>query len=142
MMVHTTRSLIANSIGSQPAGVLSMQTVAMPADTNWSGDVFGGWLVSQMDLAGAVYARLHSKGRVATVSIENVVFHSPVKVGSILACYTKMLRVGNTSMRMLIEVWEIHDEQQDVLKVTDGIFTFVGLDLAGNKRTVPPFTEE
>jgi acyl-CoA thioesterase YciA len=141
-MVHTTRNLIANTIGSQPAGVLSMQTVAMPADTNWSGDVFGGWLVSQMDLAGAVYARLHSKGRAATVSIENIVFRSPVKVGSILACYTKMLRVGTTSMRMLIEVWEIHDEQQDVLKVADGIFTFVGLDAMGNKRTVPPMTDE
>jgi len=140
-MVHTTRNLIANTIGSQPAGILSMQTVAMPADTNWSGDVFGGWLVSQMDLAGAVYARLHSKGRVVTVSIENVVFRSPVKVGSILACYTKMLRVGTSSMKMLIEVWEIHDDKLDVLKVTDGIFTFVGVDDEGRPRPVPPFEE-
>jgi len=140
-MVHTTRSLITNSIGSQPEGVLSMQTVAMPADTNWSGDVFGGWLVSQMDLAGAVYARLHSRGRVVTVSIENIIFRAPVKVGSILACYTKMLRVGTSSMKMLVEVWEIHDDKLDVLKVTDGIFTFVGIDEKGKPRQVPPLDE-
>ncbi len=126
---------------NQPSGVLSLQTVAMPADTNWSGDVFGGWLVSQMDLAGAVYARLHSKGRVATVSIDKVVFHLPVKVGSILACYTKMLKIGNTSMQMLIEVWEIHDDKLDALKMTDGIFTFVAIDSNGVKRKVPPLSE-
>jgi acyl-CoA thioesterase YciA len=126
--------------GSRPSGVLSLQTAAMPADTNWSGDVFGGWLVSQMDVAGAIFTRLHSKGRVVTVSINNVVFHAPVKVGSILAVYTKMLRVGNTSMQILIEVWEIHDDQLDMLKVTDGIFTFVALDSEGNKRTVPPMS--
>ena len=126
--------------GSRPSGVLSLQTAAMPADTNWSGDVFGGWLVSQMDVAGAIFTRLHSKGRVVTVSINNVIFHAPVKVGSILAVYTKMLRVGNTSMQILIEVWEIHDDQLEMLKVTDGIFTFVALDSEGNKRTVPPMS--
>ena len=132
----------ANPDGSnqaRPSGVLSLQTVAMPADTNWSGDVFGGWLVSQMDLACAVFARFHSKGRVVTVSINNVIFHRPVKVGSTLACYTKMLKVGNTSMQILVEVWEIHDDLE-ALKVTDGVFTFVALDSEGQKRTVPPMS--
>jgi acyl-CoA thioesterase YciA len=88
----------------KPSGTLSLQTIPMPADTNWSGDVFGGWLVSQMDLACAVCARFHAKGRVVTVSINNVIFHRPVKVGSTLACYTKMLKVGKTSMQILVEV--------------------------------------
>lgn len=124
-------------LSNKPSGTLSLQTIPMPADTNWSGDVFGGWLVSQMDLACAVCARFHSKGRVVTVSINNVIFHRPVKVGSTLACYTQMLKVGNTSMQMLVEVWEIHDDQ-GMLKVTDGIFTFVAIDNEGRKRTVPP----
>lgn len=124
----------------KPSGILSLQTIPMPADTNWSGDVFGGWLVSQMDLACAVCARFHAKGRVVTVSINNVIFHRPVKVGSILACYTKLLKVGKTSMQILVEVWEIHDDQE-MLKVTDGIFTFVAIDEVGNKRTVSPLVE-
>lgn len=138
--VSPKSSIPVSDQDAKPAGVLSLQTAAMPADTNWSGDVFGGWLVSQMDVAGAIFARLHSKGRVVTVSINNVIFHAPVKVGSILACYTKMLRVGNTSMQILIEVWEIHDDQLDMRKVTDGIFTFVALDHEGKKRTVPPMS--
>ena len=124
-------------LSNTPSGTLSLQTIPMPADTNWSGDVFGGWLVSQMDLACAVCARFHAKSRVVTVSINNVVFHKPVKVGSTLACYTKMLKVGKTSMQILVEVWEIHDDQM-MLKVTDGIFTFVAIDNEGNKRAVPP----
>lgn len=123
--------------GDKPSGVLSLQTIPMPADTNWSGDVFGGWLVSQMDLACAVSARFHAKGRVVTVSMNNVIFHRPVKVGSILACYTKLLKVGKTSMQILVEVWEIHDDQE-MIKVTDGIFTFVAIDADGKKRAVPP----
>lgn len=122
---------------SMPQGTLSLQTIAMPSDTNWAGDVFGGWLVAQMDLAGAVFARVRSKGRVATIAIDKMVFHVPVKVGSILACYTQMLRVGNTSMQILVEVWEIHDDQENLTKVTEGIFTFVGLDAHGEKRIVP-----
>ena len=140
-MTDIAQNLSIHTQDNQPSGLLSLQTVAMPADTNWSGDVFGGWFVSQMDLAGAVYARLHSKGRVVTVSIDKVVFHAPVKVGSILACYTKMLRIGNTSMQMLIEVWEIHDDKLDARKMTDGIFTFVAIDNDGVKRKVPPLSE-
>ncbi len=137
-----TQPVDALILSDQPAGVLSLQAVAMPSNTNWSGDVFGGWLVSQMDLAGAVYARLYSKGRVVTVSIDKIVFLRPVKVGSILACYTRMLKVGNTSMQMLVDVWEIHDEGVDPIRVTHGVFTFVALDNDGHKRTVPPLAAQ
>ena len=91
----------------KPEGTLSLQTIAMPADTNWSGDVFGGWIVSQMDLAGAIHAERFSKGRCATISINQMTFLVPVKVGDVISCYTKILKVGNTSIQMQIEVWEI-----------------------------------
>lgn len=89
----------------KPEGTLSLQTIAMPADTNWSGDVFGGWIVSQMDLAGAIHAERFSKGRCATISINQMTFLVPVKVGDVISCYTKLLKVGNTSIQIQIEVF-------------------------------------
>lgn len=119
-------------------GVISLQTIAMPADTNWNGDIFGGWLVSQMDLAGAVHARRRSHGRVATVAIDAMVFHQPVHIGDVLSCYTEILRIGNTSMRITIEVWETGDPCRPPVKVTEGQFTYVAIDDAGKPRPVPP----
>ena len=84
---------------AKPEGVLSLQTIAMPADTNWSGDVFGGWIVSQMDLAGAIHAERFSKGRCATISINQMTFLVPVKVGDVISCYTKILKVGNLQFK-------------------------------------------
>ena len=121
----------------KPEGVLSLQTIAMPADTNWSGDVFGGWIVSQMDLAGAIHAERFSKGRCATISINQMTFLVPVKVGDVISCYTKILKVGNTSIQMQIEVWDSHDNSRAPVRVTEGVFTFVAVDVKGNKRLIP-----
>ncbi|MEQ1068961.1 Acyl-CoA thioesterase YciA, involved in membrane biogenesis [Acinetobacter lwoffii] len=121
----------------RPEGILSLQTIAMPADTNWSGDVFGGWIVSQMDLAGAIHAERFSKGRCATISINQMTFLVPVKVGDVISCYTKILKVGKTSIQMEIEVWDSHDESRPPIRVTEGVFTFVAVDVKGNKRLIP-----
>jgi acyl-CoA thioesterase YciA len=120
-----------------PEGILSLQTIAMPADTNWSGDVFGGWIVSQMDLAGAIHAERFSKGRCATISIHEMTFLVPVKVGDVVSCYTKILKVGNTSIQMQIEVWDSHDTSREAKRITQGIFTFVAVDAEGHKRQIP-----
>nr|WP_312328241.1 acyl-CoA thioesterase [Acinetobacter sp.] len=121
----------------RPEGILSLQTIAMPADTNWSGDVFGGWIVSQMDLAGAIHAERFSKGRCATISINQMTFLVPVKVGDVISCYTKILKVGKTSIQMEIEVWDSHDDSRPPIRVTEGVFTFVAVDVKGNKRLIP-----
>lgn len=120
-----------------PEGTLSLQTIAMPADTNWSGDIFGGWIVSQMDLAGAIHAERFSKGRCATIAINQMTFLVPVKVGDVLTCYTKILKVGKTSIQMEIEVWDSHDSSRPARRVTEGVFTFVAVDVKGNKRLIP-----
>ena len=121
----------------KPEVTLSLQTISMPADTNWSGDVFGGWIVSQMDLAGAIHAERFSKGRCATISINQMTFLVPVKVGDVITCYTKLLKVGNTSLQMQIEVWDSHDSSRPARRVTEGVFTFVAVDVKGNKRQIP-----
>ena len=121
----------------KPEGILSLQTIAMPADTNWSGDVFGGWIVSQMDLAGAIHAERFSKGRCTTNSINEMTFLVPVKVGDVITCYTKILKVGNTSIQMQIEVWDSHDSSREAKRVTAGVFTFVAVDVKGGKRQIP-----
>ncbi|MCU4388560.1 acyl-CoA thioesterase [Acinetobacter haemolyticus] len=121
---------------NQPEGILSLQTIAMPADTNWSGDVFGGWIVSQMDLAGAIHVERFSKGRCATIAINQMSFLVPVKVGNVISCYTKILKVGNTSVQVQIEVWNSHDDSREPVRITEGVFTFVAVDINGNKRVI------
>ena len=121
---------------NHPEGVLSLQNIAMPADTNWSGDVFGGWIVSQMDLAGAIRVERLSKGRCATIAINEMTFLVPVKVGNVISCYTKILKVGNTSVQVQIEVWNSHDNSREPIRITQGVFTFVAVDVNGNKRQI------
>lgn len=121
---------------NHPEGVLSLQNIAMPADTNWSGDVFGGWIVSQMDLAGAIHVERLSKGRCATIAINEMTFLVPVKVGNVISCYTKTLKVGNTSVQVQIEVWNSHDNSREPIRITQGVFTFVAVDVNGNKRQI------
>ena len=122
----------------QPRGSLQVRTVAMPADTNPSGDIFGGWVLSQMDIAGGTAAALRAKGRVATVAIEAMTFHKPVRVGDILCCYADVSRVGNTSVSMHVEAWAIRSGTYsgERVLVTEGLFTFVALDRDGRKRPV------
>ncbi|CAA0102861.1 putative acyl-CoA thioester hydrolase [Zhongshania aliphaticivorans] len=117
----------------KPTGLLALQTVAMPADTNPSGDIFGGWLMSQMDLAGSITASRRAGGRVATVAVDAMAFMTPVRVGAVVSCYTEILDVGRSSIRVRVEVWITSLQQDEPAKVTEGEFVFVAID--GNGRT-------
>lgn len=119
-----------------PTGDLMLRTLAMPADTNPSGDIFGGWLLSQMDVGGSLLAAEYSRGRVATVAVESMKFHLPVYVGDVLCCYASMNRVGRTSMTVDVQAWVLRagDQQRERLLVTEGLFTYVALDTEGRPR--------
>jgi len=119
-----------------PTGELALQTIAMPADTNASGDIFGGWLVSQMDLAGSIAAGRIAHGRVATVAIDRMSFLVPVKVGAVVSCYTEIVGVGRSSVQVQIEVWASHINDSDSNKVTEGTFVFVAIDDNGRTRMI------
>lgn len=127
----------ASSAGSNPIGTLTIRTLAMPADTNPAGDIFGGWVMSQMDIAGAIAAVEVARGRVVTVAVEAMSFIAPVKVGDILCVYTTVERVGNTSITIAVEAWARRNRLADRVKVTDGRFVYVALDEQGQKRTIP-----
>ena len=115
---------------------LGILTTAMPADTNPSGDIFGGWLMSQMDLAaGNIAARL-SKGRVATIAVDGMVFLTPVQVGDEGTVYAKVISVGRTSMKMKVDAYRRPREGEDKVRVTEAIFTFVAIDDNGKPRPV------
>jgi acyl-CoA thioesterase YciA len=122
---------------SEPSGELCIQTVAMPTDTNPSGDIFGGWLLSQMDIAGGIAARNLSRGRVATIAVESMVSNKPVQVGDVVSCYVDLERVGNTSMAFRVEVWSIRRDSFLREKVTEGAFTFVAIGEDGRARPIP-----
>ena len=126
-------------ISTEPKGRLAIQTVAMPADTNPSGDIIGGWLLSQMDIAGGIVASQRTRGRAATVAVEAMVFHRPVRVGDVVGCYSEILQVGTTSITILVEAWVVRRQDPAArFKVTEGQFTYVALDADGKKRPVPP----
>ncbi|OFX11656.1 MAG: acyl-CoA thioesterase [Alphaproteobacteria bacterium RIFOXYD12_FULL_60_8] len=123
-----------------PQGRLSLRTVAMPADTNPMGDIFGGWLLGQMDIAGGMHAAHRARGRIATVAVDSMAFHKPVFVGDELSCYTEVLRVGTTSVAVQVEAWvQRRDDHADnrEIQVTQGRFTYVALDTSGQKRPLP-----
>ncbi len=127
-----------HEINSVPHGELTLRTLAMPADTNPSGDVFGGWLMGQMDIAGGIAAGIRALGRVATVAVNGFVFHKPVNVGDVLCCYTDIRSTGETSITISVEAWVLRrHEPSRKDKVTEGLFTFVALDDDGNKRRLP-----
>lgn len=119
-----------------PRGELSLQTVAMPKDTNSNGDIFGGWLVSQMDLAAMITASRIAKGRAVTVAINGMAFYTPVQVGSVVSCYTEVLEVGRSSVRINVEVWIARAGSFEQAKVTEGEFVFVAIDETGRTRPV------
>ena len=122
----------------EPQGALTIRTLAMPADTNPAGDIFGGWVMSQMDIAGAIAAVERARGRVVTVAVEAMTFIAPVKVGDILCVYTTIERVGNTSITVAIEAWARRNRLADRVKVTDGHFVYVSLGEDGRKRPIDP----
>jgi acyl-CoA thioesterase YciA len=120
----------------QDEGVLVIRAIAMPADTNPSGDIFGGWLMSQMDLAAGNMAGRVSQGRCATVFVEALQFLRPVKVGDEVTLYATLRKVGTTSMRIHVDAWGRPRYSDKAEKVTDADFVFVALDDEGNSRPV------
>jgi len=109
----------------------------MPADTNPAGDIFGGWLLSQMDLAGGVVSRQRARGRTATVALDAMVFHKPVLVGDLVSCYATVEKVGRTSITVHVQAWVDRDQTGESLQVTEGTFTFVAIGPDGKARPVP-----
>jgi len=120
-----------------PASNLALQTIAMPADTNVNGDIFGGWLMAQMDLGASVPARTRAKGRVATVAVEGMTFHKPVLVGDLVSIHADILKEGQTSLHIGVEVWVTRQPSGKRTKVTEARFIFVAVDSDGKKRRLP-----
>ncbi len=121
----------------QPHGELTVRLLAMPADTNANGDIFGGWVLSQMDQAGGIAAVERAQGRVVTIAVEAMTFIRPVKVGDVLCVYTSIDRVGRTSLKIHIEAWARRFTTHVREKDTDAYFTFVAIDESGRPRPVP-----
>ncbi|SFR34714.1 acyl-CoA thioesterase YciA [Yoonia tamlensis] len=121
----------------QDDGVLVIRTIAMPADTNPAGDIFGGWIMSQMDLAAGNLAGRVSQGRSATVAVEGMHFLRPVKVGDEVTLYANLTHVGRTSMKVHVDVWARGRFGKAGAKVTEAEFIFVALDDAGSPRPIP-----
>lgn len=123
----------------QPDGTLILRTLAMPSDTNANGDIFGGWIMSQMDMGGAILAKEIAHGRVVTVSVDSITFLRPVSVGDVVCCYGRCTKVGRTSIQVKVEVWikKIVEGTRDRFCVTEALFTFVAVDKNGRPRPVP-----
>jgi acyl-CoA thioesterase YciA len=119
-----------------PTGELCIRTLAMPADTNQNGDIFGGWLLSQMDVAGGILAAKAAKSRTVTVSIEAMTFRKPVYVGDVVSVYCGVTRVGRTSVTVYIEAWVSRRNQSAEILVTDGNFIYVAIDDNGHPQAI------
>jgi acyl-CoA thioesterase YciA len=115
----------------KPEGELVIRTVAMPADTNPNGDIFGGWIMSQMDIGSGILASKTAQARVATVAVEGMSFLQPVRVGDTVACYAWVQRIGRTSMTIPVEVWVQPYRRTEQTRVTRAVFTYVALDETG-----------
>ncbi|WP_300002946.1 acyl-CoA thioester hydrolase YciA [uncultured Cedecea sp.] len=125
----------------RPCGDLVLRTLAMPADTNPNGDIFGGWLMSQMDLGGAIQAKEIAHGRVVTVRVDGMTFLKPVAVGDVVCCYANCIKRGNTSVTINIEVWVkkvASDPIGQRYKATEAVFIYVAVDHEGKPRPLPP----
>lgn len=118
-------------------GQLTIRTTAMPADTNPNGDIFGGWLMGQMDIAGGSTAIQRAHGRVVTVAVDAMTFHKPVFVGDEVSCYTRIERIGNTSITIKVEAWARRMRIRELIKVTEGTFVYVAIDGNGRPRPIP-----
>ncbi|SLM63142.1 MULTISPECIES: acyl-CoA thioester hydrolase YciA [Dickeya] len=123
-----------------PHGELVLRTLAMPADTNANGDIFGGWLMSQMDIGGAIQAKEIAEGRVVTVRVDGMTFLKPVAVGDVVCCYARCVRTGRSSMTINVEVW-VKKVSTDPIgqryRATEALFTYVAVDENGRPRDLP-----
>jgi acyl-CoA thioesterase YciA len=124
--------------GEPPRAEPALRAIAMPADANPHGDIFGGWLLSQMDLAGGTAATRRAKGRCVTVAITAMTFHRPVFVGDEVSCYADIIKVGKTSITVKVESWARRGIGDEHIAVTEGIFTYVAVDENRRPRPVPP----
>lgn len=123
-----------------PQGTLLLRTLAMPADTNPNGDIFGGWLMAQMDMGGAILAKELAHGRVVTVAVDAITFLKPVAVGDVVCCYGQCVHVGNSSLRVKLEIWVKKVASEPIgerSRVTEATFTYVAVDQDGRPRTLP-----
>lgn len=120
-----------------PTGELVIKTLAMPQDTNSNGDIFGGWVLSQMDLGGGIISKIYSpSGRAATVAIDSMSFINPIKIGEMVSCYAKVVKFGNTSIKVAIETWVYDYLTRESKIVTTGIFTYVAIDENGKPISI------
>jgi len=122
----------------RPRGEPLIRTVPMPSDMNGNGDIFGGWVLSQMDVAGGILAFRRAQGRVVTVAVDAMQFHQPIRVGDVVSIYGEVVRVGRTSMAVRLETIVERRIQPGEIKVTEGTYTFVAIDEQGRPRPVPP----
>jgi acyl-CoA thioesterase YciA len=125
-----------DSSGRPPEAEPALRTIAMPADANPHGDIFGGWLLSQMDLAGGTVATRHARGRVVTVAITAMTFHRPVFIGDEVTCYVEIVKIGHTSITAKIESYARRGVGDDQIAVTEGIFTYVAVGPDGRPRPI------
>jgi acyl-CoA thioesterase YciA len=123
-------------MNNEPKGELAIRVVAMPKDTNPAGDIFGGWLLSQMDLAGGVFCRKFAKGKVVTVTIDSTTFNAPVYIGDTLCCYVSLVKIGRTSITTYIEAYVNRDFENTRIKVTEGEFKYVKMDENGKPSPI------
>ena len=121
-----------------PASEPALRIFAMPKDANANGDVFGGWVMANMDLAGAVPAVERAGGRIATVAVNGMRFHQPISVGDLVTCYAEISATGTTSISVVVETWAKRRLTADQVKVTEGTFVYVAIDKNGAKRALPP----
>src|ERR1700731_2920766 len=122
---------------NEPRGDLTIRTLAMPADTNANGDIFGGWLLSQMDIGGGIFASKITKSRTVTVAVEAMNFRKPVFVGDVVSVHANLVRVGKTSITVHLEAWVIRRKEMQSILVTDGNFTYVSIDDSGQPQVIP-----
>ncbi|QCR36221.1 acyl-CoA thioester hydrolase YciA [Nissabacter sp. SGAir0207] len=125
---------------SLPNGELVLRTLAMPADTNANGDIFGGWLMAQMDMGGAIQAKEIAEGRVVTVRVDGMTFLKPVAVGDVVCCYARCVRTGRSSMTIHVEVWVKKVSSEPLgqrYRATEAVFTYVAVDDQGKSRALP-----
>jgi acyl-CoA thioesterase YciA len=121
-----------------PTGQPATRVTTMPADANPYGDIFGGWLLAQMDMAAGLAAARHAKGRAVTIAMDGMVFHRPVFVGDEVSVYATVIKVGSTSMTIAVEAWRRARHSEETYKVTEAKFVFVAIDEARRPRKVPP----
>ncbi|MBF7978269.1 acyl-CoA thioester hydrolase YciA [Rahnella sp. LAC-M12] len=136
----TVKQSNMNEKQSLPNGEMVLRTLAMPADTNANGDIFGGWLMSQMDMGGAIQAKEIAKGRVVTVRVDGMTFLKPVAVGDVVCCYARCIRTGNSSITINVEVWVKKVSSEPIgqrYRATEAVFTYVAVDESGKSRQLP-----